>query len=107
MKNIDKEFYNFYCYENNENLIAKLCKNFNINEPTIRRNCHGDFDVVFKNNLRIYLVEVLDDIVLLKRREDRNFGQKFTKEHMNIIKKYMNGNIWYEIIKKISKDSKI
>lgn len=107
MKRINEKFYDFYCYDNNEDLIMKLCKKFNISEPAIRYNCYGGIDVVFKNNLKVYLAEVLDDVIILKRREDKNFGQKSTKEYMNTIKKYIDGNIWYELIKKISKDSKI
>lgn len=99
-----KDFFEFYRFDNNEDLILKLCKKFRLSEPTIQANCYGDVDVVFRNNLHIYCVQVLDDKVLLKRREDRNFG-KSTKEHMNTIKEYTTGSIWYQIIKKISKDS--
>lgn len=102
-----KEFAKFYSYDNNEDLIIKLCKKFNLKEPKIIANKFGDVDIIFSNNLRIYCVQVLDDCVLLKRREDRNFGQKSTKEYMNTIKKYISGNIWYDIIKKISKDSSV
>ena len=107
MKKNTKDFFDFYRFENNEDLILKLCKKFKLSEPNIRANCYGDVDVMFTNNLRIYCVQVCDDNVILKRREDRNYGQKSTKEYMNVIKKYIDGNIWYEIIKKIAKDSKI
>ena len=107
MLNNTKEFFEFYCYDNNEDLIIKLCKKFRLAEPNIVANYHGDVDVIFKNNLRIYYVQVLDDKVVLKRREDRNFGQKSTKEYANVVKEYIDGEIWYEVIKKISKDSRL
>lgn len=100
-------FSQFYGYDRNKDLIIKLCKKFRLNEPTIRQSCYGDVDIVFQSNLRIYCIQVLDDKVILKRREERNFGQKSTKEYMNTIEKYIDGNIWYDVIKKISKDSKI
>lgn len=100
-------FNDFYSYEKNKNLIIKLCKKFRVNEPQLQANCYGCDDIVFKNNLKIYDVQVQFDKIILKRREVRNFGQKSTKEYMNTVKEYIeeDGNIWYEVIKYIASDS--
>ena len=101
------KFFEYYRYDNNIDLIDKLCDKFKINKPRITANYYGDVDVFFENNLNLYCVQVIDNEVLLKHRCSRNFGQKNTKEHMNVVKKYIDGNIWYQIIKKIAKDSKL
>lgn len=99
----------FYCYDNNKDLIIKLCKKFKLNEPIERINQYGGVDLIFVVGLKTYLVR-LDDYneeVIIKRRKTLNVGQKINKEYMNSIKKLHNGNLWYETIKFVSKDSKI
>lgn len=100
------KFQQFYSYDTNKDLIIKLCKKFRLKEPILQANCYGSVDIVFSNNLKIYNVQVEYNKVILKCRSNRDFG-KSTKEHMRIIKEYTDGNIWYDIVKKISKDSEI
>lgn len=100
-------WYEFYCYKKNKDLIIKLCKKFRLNEPIERINRYGGIDLTFVVGLKTYLV-VIDDyeeFVIIKRRNTLNVGQKLNKEYMNVVKKIHGGNIWYETLKFISKDS--
>lgn len=107
MKANTKDFFEFYRFDNNRDLILKLCKKFRLNEPILRANYYGDVDVIFREKLKVYCVRVLEDSVILESRNDKNFGYKTNKEYMSIKKRYIDGNIWYNVIKKISKDSEI
>lgn len=105
---MNKKWYEFYCYENNEDLIIKLCKKFKLQEPTQRMNCFGGTNIAFTNGLKVYIVEFdeYNEEITLKRRSSFDRG-KSSKEYANPIKKFNSGNIWYEIIKFISNDSKL
>lgn len=103
------KWYDFYSYDNNKDLIIKLCKKFRMNEPIERINHYGGIDLTFVVGLKTYLVIVDDyeELVIIKRRNTLNVGQKLNKEYMNTVKKLHSGSIWYDTLKFISKDSKI
>ena len=104
-----KEWYNFYKYENNKDLIIKLCKKFRLNEPSERMNKYGIVDLVFIVGLKTYLITIDDynELFIIKRRNTLNVGQKLNKEYMNEIKRLHSGNIWYESLKFISQDANL
>ena len=99
----------FYCYDNNKDLIVNPCKKFELNEPIERMNQYGGVDLIFVAGLKTYLINLdsYNEEIIIKRRNTLNVGQKINKEYMNSIKKLHNGNLWYEAINFISKDSKI
>lgn len=99
-------FYDLYSYEGNEDLINKICKNFNISRPTTRINPYGYFDICFSVNLNTYVVRVEDNYVSLKKEDIRRKGQKHRKYYLTEVKRFRGGNIWWDIIKYISTDSK-
>lgn len=82
------DFLKLYCYDNNEDLILKLCKKFKLEPPKVQANYYGDVDVIFCSKLKIHCVQVLENKIVLKRRKNRNIGQKTTKAYMNTIKEY-------------------
>ena len=45
-----------YCYDNNKDLIIKLCKKFELNEPIERINQYGGVDLIFVVGLKTYLI---------------------------------------------------
>lgn len=98
----------FYCYDNNKDLIVNLCKKFDL-KPIERINQYGGVDLIFVVGLKTYLINLdgYNKEITIKRRNTLNVGQKINKEYMNSIKKLHNGNLWYEAIKFISEDSKI
>lgn len=102
-------WYEFYNYDKNKDLIIKLCKKFKLNEPIERMNKYGGIDLTFVVGLKTYLITLDDynEIVIIKRRNTLNTGQKLNKEYMNTIKKIHNGNVWYDALKFISNDTKI
>ena len=98
----------FYSYDNQEDLILKLCQKFNIKEPTARYNCYGEIDITFINGFYEYLV-VLDgekENFIIKRRRNKSNGYKDTKNYMSVAKTIKNGG-WYQVIKWIAKNSNL
>ena len=101
------DFYDLYSYENNEDLIFKICEHFGVKKPTTRINKYGYLDICFTINLNTYLVQVNDSYVSLKKEDTKRKGQKHRKYYFSEIMRFYFGNIWLEIIKYICKDSEI
>ena len=107
-KLINEKFYDFYCYDNNEDLIMKLCKKFNISYPNVRYNCFGQTDVTFIQGLYEYLVEldIKNENFIIKRKNNKSNGYKSNKNYMATVKTIKTGG-WYQVIKWIAKNSEI
>lgn len=105
---MEQSWLSFYNYDNQEDLILKLCQKFNIKQPNVRYNCYGGIDITFTNGFYEYLV-VLDgnkEAFIIKRRRNKTNGYKDTKNYMSIAKTIKTGG-WYQVIKWIAKNSNL
>lgn len=101
-------WYEHYNYDNQQDLILKLCKKFNISYPNVRYNCFGQTDVAFIQGLYEYLVEldIKNENFIIKRKNNKLNGYKSNKNYMATVKTIKTGG-WYQVIKWIAKNSEI
>ena len=86
----DIAWYEHYNYDNQQELILKLCKKFNISYPNVRYNCFGQTDVTFIQGLYEYLVEldIKNENFIIKRKNNKSNGYKSNKNYKNF--EYIN-----------------